>query len=86
MMETLESMRAGRVYTDDIARDAGVDAFCGVKTRGYLYFWVHNGAFWVEELPDGRYLATVCNGEHLGTLAECESFLWEHWVRAQVNQ
>lgn len=85
-METLETMRGSRVYTDDIARDAGVDMFGGATVKGYLYFWVHGGAFWVEDLGDGRYLATVCNGERLGTLEECESFLWENWVRDQVNQ
>jgi len=85
-METLETMRASRVRTDDIARDTGVDMFGGQTARGCLYFWVEGGAFWIEELPDGRYLATVCNGEYLGTLGECESFLWENWVRDQVNQ
>lgn len=85
-METLETMQASRVYTDDIARDTGVDSFGGVPTKGYLYYWVHDGGFWLEDIGGGEFLATVSNGEKLGTLEECEKYLWENWVCRQVNQ
>jgi hypothetical protein len=84
-METLESMRASRIYTDDIARDAGVEMCGDGKARGYLYFWVDNGAFWIEDYGAGRFSAMVCNGEFVGTLEEAEAYLWENWVRHQVN-
>ncbi len=84
-METLETMRASRIYSDDIARDMDVNAFCGRVAKGYLYFWVHNGAFWIEDYGNGQFSATVCNGEFVGPLEECEDYLWEHWVRDQVN-
>lgn len=84
-METLESMRASRIYTDDISRDAGVELHGNIKARGYLYFWVDNGAFWIEDYGNGRFSAQVCNGEFVGTLEECEVYLWENWVEKQVN-
>jgi hypothetical protein len=85
-METLETMRASRVYTDDLESIVGGGFHETSKVRGYAYFAADGGGgFWIEDRGGGVFSAAVCNGEHVGTLAECEAYLWENWVRDQVN-
>ena len=84
-METLETMRASREYSDNLARDAKVDMWIDHIARGYVYLRNEDGAYHIEDLGGGRFSAMVGNHECVGTLKECEAYLWENWVSIQEN-
>jgi hypothetical protein len=72
----IEEMRATRQRVESMLTALPNDYGCDVDCGGFLYY----GCFHIEDYGD-QFCVTVCNDGLVGSLEECEVYLYENWVK-----
>jgi len=73
----LAAMRAKRKRVESMMAALPNDYGCDVDSAGYLY----DGCWHIEDFGE-QFSVLVCNGEVIGSLEDCEAYLYGFWVRS----